>query len=253
MEINNIYGYTFSPTGGTYKITERILSGMDSDNIFNITSNIENREFNSNDIIVFSAPVFGGRIPQIALDRIKSLKSNNTIAIPVVVYGNREYDDALLELKNTLEDNNFKVIAGGAFISKHSIATTIAADRPNNEDMEIAMKFGSDILEKIKNSTDFTSIDLPGNFPYKEYNGVPAKPQTDDSCIECGICAESCPVSAIDFDNPRLTDIDKCITCMLCIDICPTNSRYLIPEMVQGTTEKIKPLCEIGRKPELFI
>lgn len=37
-----------------------------------------------------------------------------TPAIAVCVYGNRDYDDALIELKDAIEANGFKTVAAAA-------------------------------------------------------------------------------------------------------------------------------------------
>lgn len=253
MDIKNIYGFSFSPTGGTYKITKNILEGMNSNNLLDITSTIDRQEFNPNDIIVFSVPVFGGRVPDTALKRINSLTSKDTLAVAVVVYGNREYDDALLELTNALEENNFKLIAGAAFIARHSIARSVAENRPDENDSETARNFGRNIIKKVNTLDKFEPIKVPGNIPYREYNGLPLKPKANKSCIKCSLCADRCPMDAIDKDNPRLTDKDKCITCMLCINICPTNSRKLNPILQMITNSKLLKSCSVEKLPEIFL
>ncbi len=65
------------------------------------------------------------------MDRINKIKGNGAKAVAVVVYGNRDYDDTLLELKNVLEENGFVVGAMVAAIAEHSIARNLAAGRPD--------------------------------------------------------------------------------------------------------------------------
>ena len=52
-------------------------------------------------------PVYGGRLPAIAVQRLREIRGNDSPAIAVVVYGNRAYDDALLELRDVLTANGF--------------------------------------------------------------------------------------------------------------------------------------------------
>jgi uncharacterized protein (DUF362 family)/NAD-dependent dihydropyrimidine dehydrogenase PreA subunit len=43
-----------------------------------------------------------------------------------------------------------------------------------------------------------------------------------DKCSACGICAESCPVEAIEIDGAAaLIDNDKCVECFCCQELCP--------------------------------
>lgn len=57
--------------------------------------------------------------------------------------GNRNYDDALIELRNILEQDGFRTVAGGAFVSEHSFSKTLAAGRPDAKDLASMQEFGS--------------------------------------------------------------------------------------------------------------
>ena len=55
---------------------------------------------------------------------------------------------------------------------------------------------------------------MPGGHPYREFGGVPFKPQVDEElCVRCGACVVQCPVCAIDAEDPTKTDADTCISC----------------------------------------
>lgn len=104
-------------------------------------------------LTVIAAPVYGGRVAPTALQRIKRLKGNNSPAIVVVVYGNRDYEDALLELRDTAVSLGFTPLAAGAFIGEHSYSTAempVAAGRPDDKDLQIASQFGKDCLKSWK-------------------------------------------------------------------------------------------------------
>ncbi len=50
-----------------------------------------------------------------------------------------------------------------------------------------------------------------------------------DSCVECGTCAERCPVDAIVVDGgPAQVDAGKCIGCGVCYPTCPSESVSLV-------------------------
>ena len=94
------------------------------------------------DALMAVLPVYAGRVPQISLERLSVLKGSGQMAVAVVVYGNREFDDALLETKNALEAGGFQAIAAAAFIAEHSIIRSIASSRPDTEDKKLPGSFG---------------------------------------------------------------------------------------------------------------
>lgn len=54
------------------------------------------------------------------------VRAVTAIAIPIVLFGNRNYDDALIELRNLLEEDGFNTIAAGAFVGEHAFSYTFA-------------------------------------------------------------------------------------------------------------------------------
>lgn len=167
-----------------------------------------------------------------------------------MVYGNREYDDALLETKNALEANGFSVIAAAAFIAEHSIVRSIAAGRPDAEDEKIAHQFAADVMAK---ADDAASVQVPGNNPYAELKPSLFHPAADENCVKCGICAEQCPLGAIPMDEPDKTNPDLCINCMRCIAVCPQKCRALPASFVAGATQMLSEKAAGYKKPVVFL
>ncbi len=257
-KLNIIY---FSPTGTTKKVLLAIADGMGFDNFteINITkkSNISKLEFSEDDILIIGIPVYSGRIPLVALERLRNIKGENTKAVLVAVYGNRHYDDVLLEMKNLVKDNGFIPIAAGAFIGQHSFSSSkypIATGRPNNQDLKIAKEFGENVVSKL--SGKFEILSLPGNFPYKERSAkLDVKPKTDMAlCNLCGACANACPVDAITIYKDRMEiDEKKCIYCHACVRVCPQSARFIDDERVLASAKRLSEVCAEPRKPELFL
>ncbi len=147
--INTMY---FSATDTTKKIVYGIAEKLSED--FQIREKINNVDFtlpkvrekvvafSKEDILVVGVPVYAGRVPNVLLKYLKTIIGNGALAIAVVVYGNRNYDDALIELKDILELDDFKVVAGAAFIGEHSFSNTLAQNRPDKKDMDVVKLFG---------------------------------------------------------------------------------------------------------------
>jgi ferredoxin len=186
----------------------------------------------------------------------KTLEGNNISTVIVAVYGNRDYDDALLEMRDILNDQNFNVIAAGAFIGQHSYTRKVGNNRPDAKDLKVVMSFAKDILKKLKkNSTEDKLLFVKGNHPYrKRKSGEAFAPKTSNMCIHCGLCATDCPVQVIDYDDVTKIDADHCLHCCRCIQICPTEAKKFDHPFIESLTKKLIDNCgKIRKEPELFI
>ncbi|MCD7900135.1 MAG: EFR1 family ferrodoxin [Bacteroides sp.] len=228
-EINAVY---FSATKTTRKIVRTITHQFTGKiNEYDITQSslAENIIIGSENLLLVGVPVYAGRIPAIAIDALNRFKGNNTPAVIICVYGNRDYDDALLEMKDLVENNGFKVISAAAFIAQHSIFPKVGQNRPDEKDFIKIDEFGTKTAGILKSITDITTLpdlEVKGNRPYKTPGKIPLQPKGDKKCIECGTCVKRCPVKAIPTDNPRKTEKDLCISCGRCIVVCPQKARH---------------------------
>ena len=191
--------------------------------------------------------------PQIAVERIKKIAGNGAKAILNCVYGNREWDDTLTELQDTLEVCGFVCVAAVAAVAEHSIFRQFAAGRPDADDVRELAEFARKITAKL-NGGVFGKLELAGSHgTYKEVGPMPFKPEADENCDCCGICATGCPVGAIDKSDPRKTDKEVCISCMRCQYICPKHARDLDPAFMQAAAEKMAPKLGGHKKNYLFL
>ena len=270
-EIKTLY---FSATGTTKKIVTGIAekiaehSGgkMTVGNIDFTLPDARNKTFafDKDSLVIAGIPVYAGRVPNVLLKFLNTFSGNGATAVAVVLYGNRNYDDALIEFRDILESNGFNVVAGGAFIGEHSFSKTLAAGRPDEQDMALAADFAAKIFDKTKTPAENTAVAVRGNKPYREYcrpkdqNGNPVNilkvtPKTSSDCIDCRLCAGVCPMGSIDSDNvSRITGI--CIKCCACIKKCPVGAKYFDDvNYLRHKHELEVEFTGTRREPEYFV
>ena len=270
-KINTLY---FSATGTTEKIVTGIAEKIAKNyggkfTISNVDFTLpEARKntfsFDKDDLVIAGIPVYAGRVPNVLLKFLNTISGNEATAVAVVLYGNRDYDDALIEFKDILEANGFNVIAGGAFIGEHSFSTTLGANRPDEQDMAAVSDFAAKIYDKTKTAGENPAVVVRGHKPYREYyrlkdqNGNPVSilkvtPKTNNDCIDCKLCAEVCPMGSIDSDDvSKITGI--CIKCCSCIKKCPVGAKYFDDENYLWHKHELEvEFTGMRREPECFV
>lgn len=133
-----LYDIVFSPTGGTKKVAE-CLTGVLEGEVTTVDLADSRQDFNAvslekEDVAVISVPSYGGRVPAVAAERLGRLHGNGARAVLVCVYGNRAYEDTLVELEDAARETGFRVIAAMAAVAEHSIARQFASGRPDEQD-----------------------------------------------------------------------------------------------------------------------
>lgn len=257
--VNLIY---YSPTGTSKKVLESVAKGLGVKGIeIDLTpaeAASKSHTIPAGELAVFAVPVYGGRVPIIATQRLKTVKGHGTPAVLIAVYGNRAIEDALIELKDITTEQGFTAIAGASFIGEHSFSnenTPIAPGRPDTEDMEKAKKFGEQVKAKLDGMAKPVEVKVPGNKPYKERNpSGPRAPETKtEICTLCGACAEVCPTKAVTVTDKVETVKEKCTACSACIKACPTDARIWTNEGVMKAATWLNKEFSKRREPEFFL
>jgi flavodoxin len=178
MEISKVRLVYFSPTGSTRRIVEEIARGVGaSEEHVDLTRpEAKTRYFDDfgSELTIIGSPVYAGLVPVEAARRLRRLRASSTPAVTVVVYGNRAYDDALIELTDLAKERGFKSVAAGAFIAEHTFSTTevpVAMGRPDTLDLRRAREFGAGIKEKLiaaKSLDELQAVTVPGVRPYRD-------------------------------------------------------------------------------------
>ena len=249
----------FSPTHTTATILQAIAEGFGAAafRTADITFSPLAKSEHIPELTIIGAPVYAGRLPEVFVDRLAGLQGNGKQAVIVVVYGNREYEDALLELAEIVQTAGFSLLAASAFIGEHSYSTAakpIAEGRPDSLDIQKAKLFGSSIHTKFANN-DISLPKIPGNTPYKILKPMlPVSPETAaEVCIKCFTCISVCPVQAIPKKNPAVTESSLCIHCSACIKACPVQARTFTDQRMLDLAERLYRTCTIRKEPEMYL
>ena len=248
MKLEKIWAVYFSGTGTTRRTVERIAGGIasrlnlpaESVDFSRPAVRQETLCFGEKDLVVFGTPVYAGRVPNVLLPFLRErIMGGGALAVPVVLFGNRNYDDALIELRNILAADGMHPIAAGAFVGEHSFSRVLGADRPNAEDEALMDEFAARVAELAAglDAAPVKSVAVRGQEPLRPYytprdragnpiNILKVKPKTDMSrCGGCGLCADLCPMGSIDpADVSAVRGI--CIKCCACVKGCPIGAKF---------------------------
>lgn len=262
--LNDITVICFSPTYTSRTIAEAVAAGMNTAHIRTVDLTLDRSDspitVGAGETVVLGVPVYAGRVAPEAVRRLQRIKAAAGAVIPAVVtvtYGNRDYEDALIELYDLAASLGLSPFAAGAFIGEHSYSTPempVAEGRPDTLDLADARIFGGECARKLDSSGAFAPFHIKGNRPYKEvkHSGNQTVPETADGCPLCGECVRVCPTGAVSIDlNARkvLTDPALCIRCCACVRACPAGLRtYTTP-----FTAFLHEHCSARRDPETFL
>ena len=255
MQLNKVYAAYFSPTHTSQTVALAVAGGTDLPccDLDGTLAPLPALSLTAEDLLVVAAPVYGGHVAPLALKRLDALSGNGTPAVAVVVYGNRDFGRAAVELSAFLSARGFVVTAVAAFVGEHSYSTPetpIAAGRPSAVDRRDARQLGQELVAKLRwgnvkrvrasrlkcpssgwlNNLRFVRFVL-GYMREMKRHPVVVLPVTDaSSCVGCGECARKCPTGAIQAGKELETDADKCIRCAACVKCCPHHARsYATP------------------------
>lgn len=275
MQPSALHCAYFSPTGTSRRVLEAIGTQLSQRLQLPLTTQdftlpegrIAPLHFPPGSLVLLATPVYAGRVPNLLLPFVQRIEAKGTLCVPVVLYGNRAYDSALLELKNSLEASGGHSLGAAAFIGEHSFGQTLAGGRPDAEDLSLARAFGNALAEKclaLGSLAALTPLSLPTQElgPYYRPPGPNGsfvdirrvKPETDkDRCVSCFFCTEHCPLGSISQENPaEIPGI--CIKCNACVKLCPREAKaFRDPDYLFHKNDIAARYATPRKKPALFL
>lgn len=249
----------FSPTGTTKRVVQAIAHGIAGPksgtsaaptlrNLDLTCTEAPAAQIARKKVTILAVPVYGGHVAPTARQRLEGIHGAGGPAVVVVVYGNRAFEHAAVELAELARRQGFVPIAAAAFVGEHSYsstATPIAAGRPDAADLAAAEEFGHRVRQKLDRG-DLSPVDASrlkerptplfatlrfigfalGYLCRQKRNPVVYLPECDAArCTHCGRCAAICPVGAIARGDETRTDPARCIRCCACVKGCPVGAR----------------------------
>ncbi len=246
----------FSPTEGTMRVAQAVTGAWNVEtatvDLTDAALEFSQYAYGEEDLVLIAFPSYGGRVPALAAERLSKIRGNGARCVLACVYGNRAYEDTLVEMEDLAKACGFKPIAAIAAVAEHSILHQYASGRPDNGDLQVLQDYAARILKKFQSGEQDIPV-LPGNRPYKKAGGAGMVPHATSACVSCGLCARQCPAQAISREDPRKVDGKVCISCMRCVVRCPHSARKINSAMASAAALALKKACSTRKECELFI
>ena len=110
----------FSPTGGVMRTAEIITNAWNSktETVDLTDPALSPHSFQKGDLVLLAVPSYGGRVPALAAQRLAAIQGNGASCVLLCAYGNRAYEDTLVELQDLAVGCGFQVIAAIAAVAE---------------------------------------------------------------------------------------------------------------------------------------
>ncbi|NBK21036.1 MAG: hypothetical protein EOM68_03310 [Spirochaetia bacterium] len=239
----------FSPTGhskacalAVAKATKQAFVELD---VTHFTQRLKPLAFSDTTLIV-AYPVYGGRVPVLFAEYLRGQVScTNCKALAIATFGNRAFEDALVEMEDLLLEKGVSLIGAASIVCEHSYTDKVGAKRPDFEDFQVLDRLAVYLNGETK------TVHPPGNRPYKRAMPVadpPYMPQPKDKAHPISSqCYAVCPTSCL-----AKGDADLCIHCCACIQV--SNNTLVMENPWFGEfTKHLEATCQKRVNSELYL
>ena len=156
MEIKRVHIAYFSPTGTTKRTLRAVAEGFGCSELSETDwgdpkSRAAILKTGPDELVIAGMPVYYGRIPSLFHEGLP-LHGEGTPFVPVAVYGNRHYDDAVLELKTLGEAAGCVTLGAAAFVAQHCLNPDMGRGRPDASDLAVMKRFGSALRARTRST-----------------------------------------------------------------------------------------------------
>lgn len=234
----------FSQTGGTQKIADMIQQGIVESKhnceIINIKET-DAKSIKNYDLIGIGCPTFFYREPANVKSFIQKMENSNGKPAFIFCTHGSIIGNTFYYMAEELIRKDFKVIGTFDSYSESSIQfypeIMHTAQHPDEIELKEAYNFGKEMCNKFEDTDNFKSIKFKliedtwwekgTKNPNSEIlrNFFPVFTINSDTCNECKICMDECPVDAIDvFSDPPAIQKEGCIFCWNCEKKCPSGA-----------------------------
>lgn len=248
MALNIFIAYC-SP-GGSTRTAARMIGDFFTDkglpvHTFDIGSNEDPTPFLSklaaagNDaLLCVGSPVYKNMAVPPVTGFINALSDSGALALPFVTWGKACSGLALWQMGRALKNRGFFLAGAAKVLGVHSMmwreADPVGQGHPDDQDQDILHRGLSALLTAIQSGT-VKELDLDALIYHPDEVTDPIKTMIDEPwvpigktvttelCTQCGLCAEACPVSAIELD-PYPVFLSHCFGCFSCARECPENA-----------------------------
>ena len=209
-------------------------------------------------LVVLGAPVAGGAVPALGLERLGRVHTAFSPCVLVCAYGDRDPGHGLHDLEAIAPGLGLVPVAAVLAPVRHVMVPALGAGRPTADDLAAYRSFGAAVASALRDAGglfDLAPPPLPPASCPPERLELGFTAECDPAaCVGCGACAGACPAGCIPADEPYLTDTARCDGCMACIGVCPVRARSLSdPARLAAVRERCVAGWEGPHRPRLVM